>query len=219
MRGTPNQDSKRSNSDRCRYPFEMYNDTTSLTFLGWFKYYALSKILSFYDSKYKYNHIIYDMVQTSALNGHYISTYSWSMCTIRCLLFFSLQLKLYTKPRDTSNAIGWHTGRPVDEGFDGVGITRKMIVTELDSWAAIAEMCTVFMEAADRPCEASIPAVTLRHCLRHCVYPLGIGECLIIQDFPGFCNAKNSYLGTCIMIITTLLTTDRATEYKHKLQG
>lgn len=122
---------------------------------------------------------------------------------------YQLQLKKYTPSLDISNAVGWHTGRPVDEGSDSVRITRWMIITELDSWAAVTKMGTVFMETADRPCEASIPAVTLRHCLRYCVYPLGIGECLIIQDFPWFCNAKNSYLSTCIMIITTLLTTHR----------
>lgn len=79
-------------------------------------------------------------------------------------------------------------------------------------------MGTVFMETADRPCEASIPAVTLWHCLRYCVYPLGIGECLIIQDFPWFCNAKNSYLSTFKNMVLGSnggITTDRQTERRN----
>ncbi len=79
-----------------------------------------------------------------------------------------------------SNAVSWHTGGSIDKGSDSMRITWRVTIAELDSWAPITKMGTVFMETADRPCKACIPAVTLRHCLSHCVYPLSIGECLII---------------------------------------
>lgn len=97
-----------------------------------------------------------------------------------------------------SNAVCWDVSRPIDKSSDSVRITRWMIVTELYTQAALAEMSAVLMEAADGSRQARIPAVTLRHCLRHRVYPLSVCECLVVKNFPRFCDAKYSYFSTCV---------------------
>lgn len=91
-------------------------------------------------------------------------------------------------------AVWWRSGRRVYKWSDRMRKTRWEIITELDTWAGISQVCAVFMEAAYGSSQACIPSIALWHTLCYCINPIGVRKCLIVYNFPRLCYAKNSNL-------------------------
>lgn len=71
-----------------------------------------------------------------------------------------------------------------------------MVIAKFNASSATPEMSAMLMETADRTRKASIPAITLGHCLCNFVYPLGVCKCLVVDNFTRFCDAKNRNFST-----------------------
>lgn len=115
-------------------------------------------------------------------------------CSFNTLLYTCL----FTHTQfNSSHAISWSRHRLVEEWFNSVRTSRRTGVGEFDTRVGISPPSAMLMEAADRPCQAWIPAITLRHCFSNSVYAFGVCKSLVVENLTRFRYAKNSNLSSC----------------------
>jgi hypothetical protein len=87
-------------------------------------------------------------------------------------------------------------GRLVEERLDGVRVSWRLAVCELDPRVCITPLSAMLVKAADGPCQAWLPTVTLWHRLPNNVDTLGVCEGLVVDNFTRSRDAEDGNLGT-----------------------